>query len=302
MYSSLDKSIQRKALALLAGAVLLATACGDSDANLEFASEASRSSTPAAQALPAQPLGKSGASGEASSQITNRMVVHNANIALDVKNVSDSIAEVRGLTEGVGGFVAGSSSRYKEDEEYASLTLRVPSSAYNQVMDGLRQMAVKVTSENGTARDVTEEYTDLDAQLRNLQATEAQYLALMKRANTIDEILQVQNHLTQVRSQIERFQGRMNLLERTTDMATIVVSLAPATAGRTRPPNGGWDPIATIQDAWEESLVVVQLVLDGALRLVVFFWWLIPPALIAWAVVALRRSRRAPPAEPQQQQ
>ena len=251
MYLSLDKSIQRKALALLAGAVLLATACGDSDANLEFASEASRSSTPAAaSALPAQPLGKSGASGEASSQITDRMVVHNAYIELDVKNVSDAIAAVRGLTEGVGGFVAGSSSRYEEDEEYASLTLRVPSSAYNQVMDSLRRMAVKVTNEDATARDVTEEYTDLDAQLRNLQATEAQYLALMKRANTIDEILQVQNHLTQVRSQIERFQGRMNLLERTTDMATIVVSLAPATPGSTRT-SGGWDPMASIQDAWE---------------------------------------------------
>ena len=300
MYLSLDKSIQRKALALLAGAVLLATACGDSDANLEFASEASRSSTPAAaSALPAQPLGKSGASGEASSQITDRMVVHNAYIELDVKNVSDAIAAVRGLTEGVGGFVAGSSSRYEEDEEYASLTLRVPSSAYNQVMDSLRRMAVKVTNEDATARDVTEEYTDLDAQLRNLQATEAQYLALMKRANTIDEILQVQNHLTQVRSQIERFQGRMNLLERTTDMATIVVSLAPATPGSTRT-SGGWDPMASIQDAWEASLDVVQVLLDGALRLVVFFWWLIPPALIVWAVVALRRAQRKAPEGPPQ--
>lgn len=293
MYLSLDKSIRRKALALLAGAVLLATACGGSDADLELFSEASRSSAPAAApALPAQPLGKGSALNEASSQITDRMVVHNAYIELDVKNVSDAIAAVRGLTEGVGGFVAGTSSRYEEDEEYASLTLRVPSSAYNQVMDSLRRMAVKVTNEDATARDVTEEYTDLDAQLRNLQATEAQYLELMKRANTIDEILQVQNHLSQVRGQIERFRGRINLLERTTDMATIVVNLAPATAGRTRPPNGGWDPIATIQDAWEESLVVVQLVLDGALRLVVFFWWLIPPALIVWAVVALRRAQR----------
>ncbi len=291
MYLSLDKSIQRKALALLAGAVLLATACGGSDADLELFSETSGSS-PAAAAPPALALGESSARGEGSSQLTTRIVVRNANIALDVKNVSDAIAAVRGLTEGVGGFVAGTSSRYEEDEEYASLTLRVPSSAYNQVMDGLRQMAVKVTSENGTARDVTEEYTDLDAQLRNLQATEAQYLALMKRANTIDEILKVQNHLTNARSQIERIKGRINLLERTSDMATIVVNLAPATAGRTRPPNGGWDPIATIQDAWEESLVVVQLVLDGALRLVVFFWWLIPPALIVWAVVALRRAQR----------
>ncbi len=291
MYLSLDKSIQRKALALLAGAVLLATACGASDTDLELFSEASGSSLDAA-APQALALGKSSAPGEGSSQFTTRIVVRNANIALDVKNVSDAIAAVRGLTEGVGGFVAGTSSRYEEDEEYASLTLRVPSSAYNQVMDGLRQMAVKVTSENGTARDVTEEYTDLDAQLRNLQATEAQYLALMKRANTIDEILKVQNQLTNARSQIERIKGRINLLERTSDMATIVVNLAPATAGRTRPPNGGWDPIATIQDAWEESLVVVQLVLDGALRLVVFFWWLIPPALIVWAVVALRRAQR----------
>ena len=46
--------------------------------------------------------------------------------------------------------------------------------------------------------------------------------------------------------------------------------------------------------------MVVQVLLDGALRLVVFFWWLIPPALIVWAVVALRRAQRKAPEGPPQ--
>ncbi|MBD0257229.1 MAG: PAS domain S-box protein, partial [Cytophagales bacterium] len=57
------------------------------------------------------------------------------------------------------------------------------------------------------------EYTDLDAQLRNLQATEGQYLELMKRATTIDDILMVQNRLASVRGEIEQTQGRLNQLQ-----------------------------------------------------------------------------------------
>jgi len=171
----------------------------------------------------------------------------------------------------------------------ATLTLRVPATAYNQVMNGLRRMAVKVVNENGSTRDVTEEFTDLDAQIRNLQAMEVQYLELLKRANTIDEILKVQARLSDVRGQIERNKGRMNLLQRTSDMATIAVTLSPADAVSVKKPHPAWDPAATVQEAWEQSLVIVRAVADVGLRVVVFSWWLLPPALLTWGVWAMSR-------------
>src|SRR3990167_4149930 len=186
------------------------------------------------------------AAGDASagSGLLDRMIVYNTAVSLAVESVPESVNAIGALAEGVGGFVAGTSIRYNDDKEYATLTLRVPATAYNQVMNGLRRMAVKVVNENGSTRDVTEEFTDLDAQLRNLQAMEVQYLELLKRANTIDEILKVQARLTDVRGQIERIKGRINLLQRTSDMATIAVTLSPAGAVSVKKPHPAWDPAA----------------------------------------------------------
>ena len=236
----------------------------------------------------------SAADGEKTgSGLLDRMIVYNTSVSLAVESVPESVNAIGALAEGVGGFVAGTSIRYNDDKEYATLTLRVPATAYNQVMNGLRRMAVKVVNENGSTRDVTEEFTDLDAQLRNLQAMEAQYLELLKRANTIDEILKVQARLTDVRGQIERAKGRMNLLQRTSDMATIAVSLSPADAVSVNKPHPAWDPAATVQEAWEQSLVIVRAIADVGLRVLVFSWWLVPPALLAWGVWAMTdRSRR----------
>lgn len=245
-------------------------------------------------AAPAAPGTAGGAPAQAAAE--DRMIVYNANISLAVENVSDSVQAVRGLTEGVGGMVAGSASRLDKDKEVANLTIRVPSSAFNQVMSGLRKLGVKVLTENGTARDVTEEFTDLDAQMRNLQVTEAQFQELMKRAVTIDDILKVQTQLTQVRGQIERLKGRMNVLQRTSDMATIVVNLSPAEPVHFKEPPKGWDPGRTVRDAWDQSWIAVTAVLDGMLRVAVFSWWLVVLAPLVWAVFAfVRRPRPAAP-------
>ena len=244
---------------------------------------------PAMGAAPKPEAGGAPSSGGASEQ-SDRMVVYNSTVSLEVDSVGDSVNAVRSLTSSVGGIVAGASSQFKGDTEYATLTLRVPSDQYNRVMSELRGMAVRVTSENGSAKDVTDEFTDLGAQLRNYEVTEAQLQELMKRAGTIDEILKVQAQLTQVRGNIERTRGRINLLQKTSDMATIAVNLAPVGApSQPGPRPRVWDPARSVKEAWEGSLRIVQGAADAGLRVLVFSWWLVPPALLAWAVWSARR-------------
>lgn len=82
-----------------------------------------------------------------------------------------------------------------------------------------------VTSKKISGQDVTEEYVDLQSRLRNAEAQEAQYLALMQRAQTIEEILTVQSRLADVQAQIEQIKGRMKYMEGSTDFATIGIDL-----------------------------------------------------------------------------
>src|SRR4030066_1077182 len=108
-------------------------------------------------------------------------------------------------------------------------------------MNKLRGIAKEVRSERSEASEVTEEYTDLEARLRNLEATEASYLELLTGAGEIPDILLVQDRLSQVRLEIEQVQGRINLLDNLTDLATITVQLTLPAAASEEPDGGkGW--------------------------------------------------------------
>ncbi len=79
---------------------------------------------------------------------------------------------------------------------------------------------------------MTEEYIDLEARIRTQQALEAQFLEIMKGAKEVSDALQVQRELANVRTEIERVEGRRRFLESQTSLSTIKVTLEPARAAR----------------------------------------------------------------------
>ena len=95
-------------------------------------------------------------------------------------------------------------------------------------MAALRALAVDVTNEDTSSKDVTEEYVDLSAKLHNLEATEEQLLRLMEKAEKVEDILNVQRELSKIRGEIEQTKGRMQYLERTSATSLIEVHLEQA--------------------------------------------------------------------------
>jgi hypothetical protein len=88
-----------------------------------------------------------------------------------------------------------------------------------------KSLAAEVLRETINSRDVTEEYTDISSQLRNLEATEAQYLLILTAAEDVEDVLAVQARLRTVRGEIELLRGRMNLLNDQIDFSTVTVVL-----------------------------------------------------------------------------
>lgn len=155
----------------------------------------------------------------------DRMIIRTANMQLVVDDVRDTMDKITDLSENLGGFVVASSSWKEGERVVGQITVRVPSSDFNYAMGVLRSLAVEVNSETTSAQDVTEEYVDLEATLRNLEATETQLLKLMEKAEKVEDILNVQRELSRVQQDIERTKGRMQYLERTSAMSLIQVSL-----------------------------------------------------------------------------
>ena len=113
------------------------------------------------------------------------------------------------------------------DRRPSVVTLRIPAGAFDEAVADLKALAAEVLDEQTRAEDVTEAYTDLHIRLRNLEAAEEQFLVLFKRAEKVQDILEIQDRLQRIRGEIERLRGQLNLLEDRVALATVRVQLHP---------------------------------------------------------------------------
>ena len=169
-----------------------------------------------------------------------RMIVRSGRLGLRVANMAAGLEGVTALVRRLDGYVASTSVRESDNRQTATLALRVPGGRYDDAVDELRRLAVHVDEESSTGQDVTEEFADLGAQLRNQEAAEVQYLELLKRAQSVEDVLKVQARLTEVRTQIERLKGRQLLLQRRAEMAKIELTLVVESAVFSR--SATWRP------------------------------------------------------------
>jgi hypothetical protein len=285
-------------------ALVLATGCGRS-ASLEEQSAKPVDESTVAGADQVRTAPSAGApqamvaSGTSSVVAFDRLVIRTADLLLQVRDVGQALVAVRQLTVDAGGFVM-SSSTYAQGEdgkdETAVLAVRVPSERFDQFLNQLRTspFVVKVDRDQLQSQDVTEEYLDLEARLRNLQATERRYLALLERADTIEEILRVEQELSRIRYEIEQVTGRKQYLERHIQYAQATITLTPAPV---RPETEGpvFDFASAVERAWNASLRFIGGVAEIVVMVVVFLWWLWP-VVVLLSVLALRwRGRRHAP-------
>ncbi len=108
-----------------------------------------------------------------------------------------------------------------------TVELRVPSAEFDAVIAEILNAGGQVVEEKKTGQDVTEEYIDLEARIRTQKELEAQFLVIMKSANKVSDALEVQTELSNVRTEIERLEGRRRFLENQTSLSTIKVTLRP---------------------------------------------------------------------------
>ncbi len=155
----------------------------------------------------------------------DRKLVRNSSIDLVAKNPADTAEKIRQLAESLGGFLVKSTTNGAAGAPFASIAIRVPAGRFEEARAEIRKMGLRVEAERVEAQDVTKEYVDMEARLRNLRVEETQYLSIMKRASTVKDTLEVSEKLSRVRGQIEQQQAEFAALSKQVETVAIAVSL-----------------------------------------------------------------------------
>ena len=166
-----------------------------------------------------------------SAEAADRKIIRNANLTMEVNSTTDSQHKIASIAESHGGFVVTSESKQRENSDPNKRTLdiklvvRVPASQFGPALDAIRGLANNLREENVVGQDVTEEFIDLEARIRTQKALELQFLEIMKQARKVEDALEVQRQIADVRTEIEKLDGRKRFLENRASLSTITVNL-----------------------------------------------------------------------------
>ena len=156
---------------------------------------------------------------------SERQVISQASLTVEVEDVGTAITELRAFVESVGGFIEHVSTRDGPQPGRGSATIRVPADQFNYTIDRIEAFG-EVLGQSLGQTDVTGDAIDLAAQLRSERSAEASLLKLLDRAVSVSDVLTVERELGRVRANVERLQGQLDFIERSVALATITVTFA----------------------------------------------------------------------------
>ena len=166
---------------------------------------------------------------------TDRKIVRNADLSLEAESPEEAQRHITSIAEANGGFVVESQQTSSDirtaKRDIITMSVRVPSQKFADTLDQIHQTSDKIIFETVKGDDVTEEFIDIEARLKAKKALEQQFVEIMKRAYSVDDAMNVESELAEVRGDIEKVEGRKRFLENQSSLSTIKVKLqTPAAA------------------------------------------------------------------------
>ncbi|HET7029682.1 MAG TPA: DUF4349 domain-containing protein [Candidatus Limnocylindrales bacterium] len=218
---------------------------GSNDGSSTDGSDADGPATPGLGSAPSGGPQVADANAAALAPAPGLLIVHTGTLAIRVPAIPAAIDRISAVVGDAGGFVATSKATGNGAEASATLEVRIPAAAWDPALTTLRGLGTVLDQEIGSD-EVTGQVVDLDARVANLRATEAALQAIMAKAAKIDDILAVQEQLTDTRGQIEELVAKAAALRDAAAFGSLTLTLsvpAPAatpTPVASRPPL--WDP------------------------------------------------------------
>jgi hypothetical protein len=278
-----------KKLLVVIAIVAAAAACGGGGGGATSTVPSSDGST--GKPVIGAPVPQSGGTGGSIDQtnpvpnvvpaVQGPQVIRTAQMTLSVgSGLFDSkLADLRTVVEQQGGFIAGTDAQSNPttDESIRTgvITFMVPAAKFDETIDLLAKMG-KVKNEHISGNDVSAQYVDLQARLANQMAQRDAMLVLLKRAQSISDIIAVQTQIGQITGQIEQLKGQIQYIEHNTSYSTVTVTMLEAGAPAQVQRQDSWGFATALSDAAHNFVATINYVITGlgAIGPVLVLLWL----------------------------
>lgn len=213
---------------------------------------------------------------------SSRLVIQNANLSLQVKDVATQIKTIESLAKNFGGYLVNSTLSTPESAANGSINVRVPEEKRSEAMDAFKKLAVKVVYESINGNDVTDQYVDLEAQLDVLQKTKTKYEEILSKATQVSDLLNVQQQLTNLQQQIDSVKGQQKYFEQSAKLSLISIDLSTDDLALPYAPSNEWRPGVVFKEAVRSLILSFRSAGNMLIWAVVYSPLLIPVGLLFW--------------------
>jgi hypothetical protein len=226
----------------------------------------------------------------AAASATNlaRKIIYDAQVDLVVESVEPASRKVMTLVQQAGGYVAEQTTLGSPGSVRSlQLRVRVPVDRFDSVVESITALG-ELERNNRTSQDVTEQYYDLEARIKN-KRVEEQTLnkILQERSGKLEDVLKIEIELSRVRGEIEQFEGKIRVLENLASLATLTLGIRERE--KYAPPAPVVADFRTqITRTWDQSLV--DLMDTGKalslwlVRWAIYFPFIVLALLLTWIV------------------
>jgi hypothetical protein len=264
-------------IALCSGILVAAAACGAGSGGASGGAPVSREgATSSGGAAPGSGIvapikggpAQGGAGGDVVPAVQGPQVIRQAQLSISVKSGSfdTSLASVRSLVELEQGYVSGTDAQANpitnDQIRTGVISFMVPATKFDETIDALSKMG-KVQTEHISGNDVSLQYVDLHSRLANEEAQRDAMLALLAKAQTVEQIIQVQNQIGSITGQIEQLKGQIQYIEHNVAFSTITVQITESGAPVTAAPSDSWGFASALSDAAHNFVATVNYLVTG---------------------------------------
>jgi hypothetical protein len=219
-----------------------------------------------------------------------RKIIYTGDIKLVCDNLDAASAKLESRIKDFGGYISSANkSGTRGSTRESTWTIRIPAEKFDPFIKFTTTIG-ELQSNNRQAQDVSEEFYDATARLKNKKIEEARLVELLKHSTgKLSEILTVEKELSRVREETERIEGRLRFLSNQTDLSTITVTIQEV---KNFQPEGPPTVKTQVARAFSGSIdTMKQFGLAVLLMVVAITPWLLPIGLLAW--ILTRRMRKA---------